>query len=154
MFSALHAHLAINHSPLYAELLAFFFFLIGFIRRNRTLATAGLVITIIAAVCASAAYYTGDQSKDVIEHSAPIAGVDKMSIGPHDDAAGYFLASSCITAALAILALWIGRRRERPRWLDIVILVAIFFSLTVVARVAVLGGRIHHPEVREVVGPG
>ena len=39
-----HIHLAINHSPLYATLFAFFFLLIGMIIRNRSIATAGLVL--------------------------------------------------------------------------------------------------------------
>ena len=43
-------------------------------------------------------------------------------------------------------------RRERGfTLLEIIIVLAILFSLTVVARTALLGGRIHHPEVRAVV---
>ena len=44
--SVVHLHLAINHSPLYTELFAFFFVLIGLIRKNRAWVTAGLVICI------------------------------------------------------------------------------------------------------------
>ena len=73
-------------------------------------------------------------------------------IGPHADAAAWFLGAACITAVLSIVALIVGRKRgERPRWLEIVALLLILFSITVVARTALLGGRIHHPEVRAVV---
>jgi len=152
MFSMVHLHLAINHSPLYATLFAFFLLLMGMIIRNRSIATAGLVITIVAALCAVAAYMTGDQAKDIIDKGPPIAGVEKTMIGPHDDAAGYFLTASCITGGLAIIVLFIGSRRgTRPIWMEVVMLFALVFCLTIVARVALLGGRIHHPEVRQLI---
>ncbi len=148
----LHIHLAINHSPLYATLFAFFLLLIGMIIRNRSIATAGLVITIVAALCAIVAYMTGDQAKDIIDKGPPIAGVEKTMIEPHDDAAGWFLTASCITGGLAIVVLFIGRRRgTRPVWMEVVMLFALVFCLTIVARVALLGGRIHHPEVRSLI---
>lgn len=150
--SALHLHLAINHSPLYAETFAFFLLLIGLIRRNRTLVTSGLVTAIVAALCAIAAFSSGDEASNILQHmKPPIAGVETTAIGPHEEAADFFLTAACITGGLAIVALWWGRRRERPRWLDVVILIAVAFSLSIGLRVALLGGRIHHPEVRAVV---
>jgi len=149
-----HVHLAINHSPLYASLFAFGVLLVGMMIRNRSVATSGLVIAIIAALCAIATYTTGDQAKDIIDSSPPIAGVEKTMIGPHEDAAGWFITASCVTGVLAIVALFLGRKRERPRWVEFVVMIALLFCLTVVARTAVLGGRIHHPEVRAVVGGG
>lgn len=152
MFSLVHFHLAINHSPLYTETFAFFLLLIGVIRRNRTLVTSGLVVAIIAALCAIAADTSGNGAADFVQHAnPPLAGVDLKAIGLHDEAAGYFLTAACITGGVAIIALWWGRRRERPRWLDIVMIVLIAFSLSIVVRVALLGGRIHHQEVRAVV---
>jgi len=151
--SVVHLHLAINHSPLYAELFAFFFMLAGLLRKNRGLVTSGLVICIVAALCAGAAYWSGDQASDVIDQSPPIAGLEKTMIGPHADAAGWFLGAAAVTGVLAIVALIVGRKRgERPRWLEVVVLLLILFSLTVVARTALLGGRIHHPEVRALAG--
>jgi hypothetical protein len=151
--SVVHLHLAINHSPLYAELFAFFFTLAGLLRKNRGLVTSGLVICSVAALCAGAAYWSGDQASDLIDQSRPIAGLDKTLIGEHAGAAAWFLGAACVTAVLAIVALIVGRKRgERPRWLEVVVLLLILFSLTVVARTALLGGRIHHPEVRAVAG--
>jgi len=148
-----HVHLAINHSPLYATLFALGLLLIGMMTRNRSVATSGLIIAIIAALCAIAAYTTGDQAKDIIDKGPPIAGVEKTAIEPHDEAAGYFLIASCVTGFLAIVAMFLGRkRRERPRWVEFIVLIALLFSLTIVARVAILGGRIHHPEVRAILG--
>ncbi|HEX9493573.1 MAG TPA: hypothetical protein VGA33_09930, partial [Thermoanaerobaculia bacterium] len=77
---------------------------------------------------------------------------EKTMIEPHDDAAGWFLTASCITGGLAIVVLFIGRRRgTRPVWMEVVMLFALVFCLTIVARVALLGGRIHHPEVRSLI---
>jgi hypothetical protein len=152
MFSAVHLHLAINHSPLYAEAFAFFLLLIGTIRRNRTLVTSGLVVAIVAALCAFAAGYTGDGAAEIVKKAnPPIAGVDVQAIGLHDDAAGWFETAAYVTGGLAIIALWWGRRGTRPRWVEVVMIVATIFSLSIVVRVALLGGRIHHPEVRAVI---
>lgn len=146
-----HIHLAINHSPLYAELFAFALLLVGMIIRNRSVATSGLVIAIVAALCGVAAYLSGDEAADIISHSPPIAGVEKLAIGPHEEAADWVLIVAGITGALAILALFLGRKRPvRPRWIEVVVLVAIALSLATVVRTALLGGRIHHPEVRAV----
>ena len=148
----MHIHLAINHSPLYAMLFAFFFLLIGMIIRNRTIATAGLVLTLVAALCGIAADLTGDQAADIIKNGPPIAGVDTTLIREHDLAAGFVVISSCVTAGLAIVVLIVGRKRgQRPRWMEVVMLVFMLWSLSVVVRTALLGGRIHHPEVRAVV---
>jgi len=150
--SFVHVHLAINHSPLYATLFAFFFLLIGMMIRNRSIATAGLVITIIAALCAIATYSTGDQAKDIIDASPPIAGVEKTMIGLHEDAAGWFLGASSVSGVLAIVVLIVGRKKgTRPRWMEVVMLFLLLFCLSIVVRTALLGGRIHHPEVRAVI---
>jgi hypothetical protein len=147
-----HIHLAINHSPLYATLFAFFLLLIGMIIRNRSVATSGLVIAIIAALLASATYFTGDQASDIIKESPPIAGVDKSMIQEHELAAGFVLASTGVAAVLAIVALFLGRNRPaRPRWIEVVVLLVILWSTTVITRTALLGGRIHHPEVRSLI---
>lgn len=147
-----HVHLAINHSPLYSEVFAFFLLLIGTIRRNRTLVTTGLVMTIVAALCGYAADWSGNGAADILQKAnPPIAGVDTKAIGLHDEAATFVLVSGSITAAVAIVALWWGRRGTRPRWIEIVVIVLALWSVTVVLRTALLGGRIHHPEVRAVV---
>src|SRR4051812_47928983 len=153
-FSAVHIHLAINHSPVFAELFALCLMIFGLWRRRREFVTAGLVVTIIAALCAIATDLTGDGAADFLtKANPPIAGVDTKLIHEHDLAAGYVVISSCITAVLAIAALFIGHRRgTRPRWLEIVIAVLLLWSFTVVARTALLGGRIHHQETRPVSG--
>jgi len=145
-----HLHLAINHSPLYAETFAFFLLLIGTIRRNGTLITTGLVMAIVAALCGYAADWTGNGAADILQ-KANIPGVDTQAIGLDDEAATFVLISGSITAAAAIVALWWGRRGTRPRWLEIVLIVLSLWSVSVTVRVALLGGRIHHPEVRAVV---
>ena len=147
-----HIHLAINHSPLYAETFAFFLLLIGVIRRNGTLITTGLVMAIIAALCGYAADWSGNGAADILKNAnPPIAGVDTNAIGLHDEAATFVLISGSITGAAAIVALWWGRRGTRPRWLEILIIVLALWSVSVIVRVALLGGRIHHPEVRAVI---
>jgi len=149
--SVVHLHLAINHSPLYAELFPFVLLVTALVKRNRTLGTAALVVAIIAAFCAGAAFYTGDGAAATIDKSPPIPGVDKTMIKEHDLAAGFMLTAACITGGLALISLIVGwRRGERLRWLDVLIAVAILWSVSVAGRTAFLGGRIHHPEVRAV----
>ena len=149
-----HLHLAINHSPLYSELFALALLVIGLLARKQTLITAGLVVAIIGALCAFAATYTGDGAETIIKQSPPIAGVDKKLIDPHSQAADYFSTAAYITAGLALISLIIGWRRAagRFRWLDALIALCVLVSFTAAGRTALLGGRIHHPEVRAVTG--
>src|ERR1041385_7713052 len=100
MIQADHLHLAINHSPLYAETFAFFLLLIGTIRRNGTLITTGLVMAIVAALCGYAADWTGDGAAEILK-KANIPGVDTQAIGLHDQAATFVLVSGSITGAAA-----------------------------------------------------
>lgn len=146
-----HLHLAINHSPLYFELFAFVLLLIGVLRRQRALVTAGLVIAIFAGAAGSLAAWSGDGAAMVLHKGPPIAGVDLEMIKEHDLAAGFFVIFGWIAAAFSLLALIVGKRRgERPRWMEWVAVVLTLHCLTVAGRTAFLGGRIHHPEVRAV----
>src|SRR3954453_17134166 len=140
-FSAIHVHLAINHSPLYAGLFALCLILFGLIKKRREFVTAAFVVAIIAALCGIAADLTGDGAADFLTKAKPpIAGVDTTLVREHDLAAGYVVISSCITGVLAIVALFFGHRRGgRPRWLDAATAVPIWWPLTVVARSAFLG---------------
>jgi hypothetical protein len=153
-FSAVHIHLAINHSPLFAEIFALCLMIFGLWKRRREFVTAGMVVAIIAALCGIAADLSGDGAANFLtKANPPIAGVDTKLIGEHDDAAGWFVISSCVTGVIAIVALFIGHKRgTRPRWLEVVIAILILHSLTVAGRTALLGGRIHHPETRVVGG--
>lgn len=152
-FTAVHIHLAINHSPLFAEIFAFCLAIFGLLKARREFVTAGLIVAIIAAVCGFVAMQSGDKAADyLLNAKPPIAGVDTKLIGEHDDAAGYFLIFSCITGVLAIVALFIGHRRgTRPRWLDWVLVFLMLDCTAIAARTAYLGGQIHHPEVRAIV---
>jgi len=150
-FSAIHLHLALNHSPLFAQIFALCLILFGLIRRRREFVTAALVVTIIAAVCGFLADQTGGRAADLVtKANPPIAGVDTSLIREHGQAAEWVLITSGICAVIAIIALFLGRRGARPRWIEIVLAVLILHALTVSARTALLGGRIHHQEVRPV----
>jgi hypothetical protein len=149
-FSVTHIHLAINHSPLFAELFALCLAVFGLLKARREFVTAGLVVAIISALCAIGADWSGGGAADFLtKANPPLAGVDTKAIGPHDDAAGVFLTASCITGGMAIIALFIGHRRgARPRWLELVTALAILISLALSGYTALLGGRIHHQEER------
>jgi hypothetical protein len=147
-----HIHLAINHSSLYTELSAFLLMLAGIVRKNRTLMTAGLVFCIAAALSSVVVFVSGDQAKGIIRAGPPIAGLDKSLIGPHDSAATNFLIISSIAGALALVALYLGRGgRVRPPWSEWLVTVLILVSFVLAGYTALLGGRIHHPEVRSQI---
>jgi hypothetical protein len=149
MLDVVHLHIAINHSPLYAEMFAFLLLIAGFLWRKQDFVTAGLYLAIFGGLSAIAAFMTGDQASDLIRHGPPIAGLDTNLIGEHDQAAGFFLTAACITGGLAIISLIITRRRGQALgWLDKLIAVALLLSFSIAGRTALLGGRIHHPEIR------
>jgi hypothetical protein len=155
MPDAAHLHLAINHAPLYAELFAFVILVAGLIWRKRDLVMVGLLLVIVGAIAAFAADQTGDRAAHMIKQGAPIAGLDTKLIKEHDQSAGYFLTAALITGGLAILSLIISKRRGGGLgWLDTLIAVAALLSFVIAARTALLGGRIHHPEVRPAAEGG
>ena len=144
---AAHVHLILNHLPLAASLAGLL--LLGTARvreREGDLAKAGLVALVVGALLAIPTYLTGEGAEDIVKG---LPGVAKALVEPHEDAAVYALVAVELAGIVAFGALLFARSRPQlSRRLTTAALVLAAFSLATMARVANLGGKIHHSELR------
>jgi hypothetical protein len=139
-----HWHLILSHLPVLGVPFGAALLAIGVWRRNLTLQRAGLVTLVLAGVASGLAYLTGESAEHAIEN---MAGRPESLIEPHEEAALAGLIATGLLACLAAAALWLMRRgRFGPSWGWVTMTLAIGVSLTL-AWVAMLGGRISHPEI-------
>ena len=139
-----HWHLVLSHLPVLGVPFGAALFAVGLWRRNLTLERAGLITLVLAGVAAGLTYLTGESAEHAIEN---MAGRPESLIEPHEEAAFAGLIATGILACLAAVALWLMRREKLgPAMGWAMMALAVGVSLTM-AWVAMLGGRIAHPEV-------
>jgi hypothetical protein len=66
-------------------------------------------------------------------------------VGEHDTSAGWALGSAVL---VAVAGVWAWRRKGLGREVTVPLLVLTALSSAILARTALLGGRIRHPEAR------
>ena len=128
-------------------------FFVALLGRNDELKRAGLVILFVVAVVAIATYVTGNGAESVLRGTAAQPnfppGVSPPAIRAHEDAALLAFIFMEVTGFFVWLALWQWRRVSRlAGWNVPVILLLSFVTFGLMARAAVMGGQINHPEIR------
>ena len=148
-----HAHLLINHVPLFAVLAGLALFFTGAWRQGSELKTAGLWFWVIACIAAGVAFVTGDAAGDAV---SKFPGISTLAIGPHEEAAEPALIVSVALALLsAVLLLFRPRLGAAKIWIERGAWILALAALLLMSRTANLGGRIRHPEIDMVPGaPG
>jgi hypothetical protein len=151
ILNAPHAHLVLNHAPLFTTLFALALLFYGWRWKSRTARLAAYGMLVIAAAATVPVFLSGSASENVVEK---MPGVLKSLIDLHEDAARMSLSLIVATGALAAGA-WVVEYRVRavPR-----ALLAFTFALAALATAsfgytALLGGQIHHPEIRPAASP-
>ena len=139
-----HLHLMINHAPVIGAIVAVLLLGWALVRRRRDFIRLSLVVTLLAGLSVYPAFFTGDEAHEQLED---VQGFDHDLVHEHEDAADWALRCMLGTAVIAALGLWVSRKdREVPRWVGLVSMAALLFSISVLARTAYLGGEIRHPE--------
>ena len=145
-WSMAHLHLMGNHLPVFASTLAILVLAWGLLRKKREIATVGLVLAVIAGIGAFAARQTGHEAEEQVEDST---WANRRLIHEHEEAADAAFIVTAITGALALVALFTRRGgKSGPAWLSWLVLVALLFSFSALAKAALYGGYIRHGEVR------
>ena len=81
------------------------------------------------------------------------SGVSAGAIASHEDAAFFSFVMMCITGAVSWVAIWQRRRSSRPaRAMVVTVFVLSCLTLSAMARTALLGGAIRHPEIASAGG--
>jgi uncharacterized membrane protein len=144
--NAAHLHLLLNHIPVLGVLFGLGLAVAALVGRSGAVAKASFGIFLAVAVLSLPAYFTGEAAEKVVEH-LPCA--DAALIEPHQEAALLALIPVEILGLLSLGALILFQRaRSVPRWLVTTVLVLSLVAAGLMARTALLGGRIHHEEAR------
>ncbi len=141
-----HLHLAINHLPLFAILFALACFVLALWRPLLPVVRrAGLVLVVVGGLGAGASYFTGEPAEEVVED---MPGITDAVIHEHEESAEWAFIVCGAAAVLALGMLW--RRRGQPidRGTTLAGTALAVLAFAVLARTALLGGYIHHQELR------
>ena len=146
MWNLAHLHIAINHIPVVLMPAALVILGVAVWRRSETLLRTGIVVAWVGAASGLATYLTGDEAADLVmaAEKAQEKTLDPI-VSEHDASAGWALGSAVLVAAAGV---WGWRRKGLGREVTIPLLVLTALSTAILARTALLGGRIRHPEAR------
>ncbi len=140
-------HLAVNHLPVFAALLATATLGLAAVTRRASTRNLGLWFLMFAALSTLPAYFSGEGAEEIVEHRP---GVSEVLIERHEEAADRALALTFIGGVIAASGLIAVRlRREQAlRILSALALLAALTSTGLMGQVAHLGGQIRHDEIR------
>lgn len=144
--NAAQIHLAINHFPVVLSAVSFVFLALGFFRRNELISRMGLALVIVSGLISIPVYLSGEPAESVLEG---ISGGLRSYIHEHEESAEVAFVLTEVTAAVALLALYITKKR--PELARKVLSLLMILSLLVFAKfaqVAHQGGVIRHSEIR------
>jgi hypothetical protein len=163
-----HLHLLVNHLPVEGSIFATLLLIYAMIRNNAELKRTSLILLVIVGVTAFVADTTGGGAARVVRK---IPGTERAAISEHAKAADFAKIMSGITALVALgglIAAWSRKERvqvvstngnetiardyvryhKAPHTAVVVLcLLLSLVSVSVLARVAYLGGKIRHPEI-------
>lgn len=148
--NAAYIHLTLNHFPPIVAIAALLILIIGTFIRNEGFLRAGFVLVVFAGLMAVPTFLSGDGAADIVKN---MPGVNRQAISPHDESANVTVTIMVISGVVALVCLWIFRRRELARWSVTLMLVLALIASAASTYTAMLGGRIHHPEVDMKAAP-
>ena len=145
--TAAHLHLLLNHVPVLGTAFCFAVLLYGVVRRSADALRVALVGLVLVALATIPTYLSGQEAEHQVEGQP---GVTHDAIEEHEEAALFALIGAEVLGVGAAAALYLGRgNRVAPRGLLMALLALCALGFTVMARVANLGGQVHHPEIRQ-----
>ena len=142
--NVVHLHLLMNHLPVLGSLFALLLFAGAMYRKSVSLRFA-LWFLVGVGAAAFAVYLTGEPAADSVEK---LVGITEKSIERHEKMAELATIGAGILAALAMIALFMFRRKEIPRWVAAAGLVGTVLLSATMGWTACLGGQIRHTEIR------
>ncbi len=140
-------HLAVNHLPVFAALLATATLAWAAVTRQAGTRNLGLALLVFAGLSTLPAYFSGEGAEEIVEHRP---GVSEALIERHEAAAQRALTVTLVGGLIAgggLIAVR-GRRERALRVLSGIALLAALTSTGLMGQVAHLGGQIRHDEIR------
>lgn len=147
-----HIHLMVNHLPVIGLLISIGVLTFAVFRRQPEFIRLGLWLVFLTALSTIPAYYSGEGAEEVVEH---LPGISESLIEEHEELAEIGFLISQLTGLLALAGIMVSRRSDRYlRPLSILTIAAASGTLGFLGMVANSGGKINHPELRDVSTQG
>jgi hypothetical protein len=137
--NAAHLHLILNHLPVLGEIGGVVLLAAGLAKRTAAVVRLALLAIVATGVLAVPVFVSGLSAAESVGR---VDGVVQEAIAPHEDAAAAFLSGAITAGVLAAITLATSRR-----WIMPFALTASLIASLLGVRAAILGGRIHHPEI-------
>src|SRR5438128_2272132 len=131
MFDPIHLHLLVNHVPVIGVPFVLVLLVIALVRGTDEGARLALWASVAAAVLTIPVFLTGDPAAHALRQWDATL---RPYVREHDDAAGWALTSSLVLGAVALLFLFLDRRRPLRRSALVVCLVVGLWATAVLAR--------------------
>lgn len=148
MMNAAHLHIVLNHIPVIGSAIAIFVLLIGLLKKSDDIKKVSAMILVLTALITIPVYVSGDGAQAKIEGN--YEDVDEEFIDAHEDFALYSFIAMDIAGAVALAALFMFRKPKLlPNSFAVILLLLMLAVNGMMAWTANLGGKIHHPEIRE-----
>lgn len=146
--NAAHLHLVLNHFPVIGTAISIFVLLIGLLKKSDEIKKISLMILVLTALVTIPVYLSGEKAQGKIEGN--YEDVDEEYIDSHEDFALYSFIAMDIAGVIALAALFIFKKPKiLPASLSYFFLALLLIVNGMMAYTANLGGKIHHPEIRE-----
>jgi uncharacterized membrane protein len=148
MINAAHLHLVMNHFPIIGSAIAIFVLIIGLIKKSDDVKKVSALILILTALVTIPVYLTGKKAEAKVEGN--YEDVDEDYIDAHEDFALYSFIAMDIAGAIALAALFLYKKpKALPNSFAFFLLAVLIVVNSMMVYTANLGGKIHHPEIRE-----
>ncbi len=146
--NAAHFHLVINHFPIIGSAIAIFVLLIGIIKKSDDVKKVSVLILVLTALVTIPVYLSGEKAQAKVEGN--YEDVEEEYIDAHEDFALYSFIAMDIAGALALVSMLLHKKPKiLPNSFAYFILAVLIVVNGMMAYTAYLGGKIHHPEIRE-----
>ncbi|MBS1519249.1 MAG: hypothetical protein JSS91_14280 [Bacteroidetes bacterium] len=148
MMNGAHLHLILNHIPIIGSLFSIFILIIGIIKKSDDVKKVCMLVIIFTALLTIPVYLSGEKAQEKIEGNYDDVAEDMIE--PHEDFALYSFIAMDIVGAMALISMFLFRKPKLlPNSFAFLMLALLIIVNGMMAYTGNLGGRIHHPEIRE-----
>lgn len=149
--NAAYLHITLVHFPIVLMPTSAILLAIGLWRKNASLASTGLSLCVVAALCAIPAFLLGEGAEEVVEH---LPGISEDLIEKHEGIADIALWLSLAAGIASLISHWLrltGAAVYAKSVKCALLLMAI--ASGALAYAAYEGGKIRHPEAHSSTVP-
>lgn len=148
MMNPAHLHLVLNHIPIIGTALSVFVLIVGILKKSDEVKKTGMLLMVVTALLTIPVYISGNSAEGKVEGN--YEDVDEEYIEVHEDAALYSFIAIDVVGTIAIMLLILYRKpKALPQAFVYLMLVLMLIVNGMMGYTATMGGRIHHPEIRE-----